>query len=56
MAGRKSEVEDMGREILEYPIDKLYTGHCTGMKAYRILKGVLGERLEYLPTGMSVEV
>jgi 7,8-dihydropterin-6-yl-methyl-4-(beta-D-ribofuranosyl)aminobenzene 5'-phosphate synthase len=56
MAGRKSELEDMGRQILEYPIDKLYTGHCTGMKAYRILKGVLGERLEYLPTGMSVEV
>jgi 7,8-dihydropterin-6-yl-methyl-4-(beta-D-ribofuranosyl)aminobenzene 5'-phosphate synthase len=56
MAGSKREVEDVGKEMVKYPIDKIYTGHCTGQKAYRVLKGVLGEKLEYLPTGGSVEV
>lgn len=56
MAGSKREVEDVGKQMLKYPIDKIYTGHCTGRKAYRVLKGVLGEKLEYLPTGGSVEV
>ena len=56
MAGSKREVEDIGKEILKYPIDKLYTGHCTGKKAYRVLKGVMGEKLEYFPTGSSIEV
>jgi 7,8-dihydropterin-6-yl-methyl-4-(beta-D-ribofuranosyl)aminobenzene 5'-phosphate synthase len=56
MSGRKREVEDIGKEILKYPIEKLYTGHCTGMKAYRILKGVLGDKLEHFPTGGRIEV
>ena len=56
MAGSKREVEGIGKEILKYPIDKLYTGHCTGMKAYRVLKGVMGEKLENFPTGSSIEV
>jgi 7,8-dihydropterin-6-yl-methyl-4-(beta-D-ribofuranosyl)aminobenzene 5'-phosphate synthase len=56
MAGSKREVEGIGKEMLKYPIDKLYTGHCTGMKAYRVLKGVLGEKLEHFPTGGSIEV
>ncbi len=56
MAGSKREVEGIAKEILKYPIDKLYTGHCTGMKAYQVLKGILGEKLEHFPTGSSVEV
>lgn len=56
MAGSKREVEGIGREMLRYPIERAYTGHCTGAKAYRVLKGVMGDKLEYLPTGSSVEV
>lgn len=56
MAGSKREVEGIGREMLRYPIERVYTGHCTGVKAYRVLKGVMGEKLEYLPTGSKVEV
>jgi len=56
MAGSKREVEGIGKEILRYPIEKAYTGHCTGAKAYRVLKRVMGEKLEYLPTGSSVEL
>jgi 7,8-dihydropterin-6-yl-methyl-4-(beta-D-ribofuranosyl)aminobenzene 5'-phosphate synthase len=56
MAGSKAEVEEVGREMLRYPIAKTYTGHCTGAKAYRVLKGVMGEKLAYVPTGSSVTV
>ena len=56
MAGSKREVENIGKEILKYPIVKLYTGHCTGMKAYQVLKGVLGDKLEHFPTGGRIEV
>jgi 7,8-dihydropterin-6-yl-methyl-4-(beta-D-ribofuranosyl)aminobenzene 5'-phosphate synthase len=56
MAGSPAEVESIGRELLKYPIEKAYTGHCTGARAYRILRGVMGEKLEYLPTGGQVEV
>lgn len=56
IGGTKKQIEEIGESMLNYPIDKLYTGHCTGMKAYNILKGVLGERLEYFPTGRSVSI
>ncbi len=56
MAGSKAEVEEIGREMLRYPIAKTYTGHCTGAKAYRILKGVMGDKLAYAPTGSTVTV
>lgn len=56
MAGSRREVEGIGRALQEYEIGMLYTGHCTGPKAYRVLKGVLGERLQFFPTGSSVEV
>jgi 7,8-dihydropterin-6-yl-methyl-4-(beta-D-ribofuranosyl)aminobenzene 5'-phosphate synthase len=54
MAGSRREVADIGREMLKYPIDSVYTGHCTGMKAYQILKRVMGEKLQHLPTGSEV--
>jgi 7,8-dihydropterin-6-yl-methyl-4-(beta-D-ribofuranosyl)aminobenzene 5'-phosphate synthase len=56
MAGSKADVEELGQTILKYPIEKIYTGHCTGLKAYRILKKVLGAKLEYLATGSKAEL
>ena len=54
VGGSKEEIKAIGQTLEIYPIDKLYTGHCTGMKAFGILKDVLGDRLEHLPTGRSV--
>ncbi len=56
MAGSRREVEALGEEMLKYSIEKVYTGHCTGAKAYRVLKRVMGDRLQYLPTNSQVEV
>jgi 7,8-dihydropterin-6-yl-methyl-4-(beta-D-ribofuranosyl)aminobenzene 5'-phosphate synthase len=54
MAGSKAEVREIGREMLRYPIAKTYTGHCTGARAYGVLKGVMGDKLAYAATGSSV--
>ncbi|MGF1689954.1 MBL fold metallo-hydrolase [Photobacterium kagoshimensis] len=56
IGGSKEDIRDIGRQLLTYPIDKLYTGHCTGMKAFGLLKEILGDKLEHLPTGRSVVV
>ena len=56
MAESKDDVQELGKTILKYPIEKVYTGHCTGIKAYRILKEVMGAKLEYFATGYKVEV
>lgn len=56
MAGSRAEVEELGRTLLKYPIEKVYTGHCTGNQAYRILKRVMGEKLEYFATGCMTEL
>ena len=54
MAGSKAEVRGIGEALLNYPIKRAYTGHCTGEQAYRVLKGVMAERLEYFSTGCEV--
>lgn len=49
------EVEALGRSLLELGIEKIYTGHCTGEQGFRVLKGVMGEKLELLRTGLQVK-
>ncbi len=56
MAGTRKEVEELGRALLRYPLGMVYTGHCTGKRAFRILKEVMGEKLEYLACGDRLEV
>jgi len=56
LGGSQSDVEELGRAILKYPIDKVYTCHCTGPKAYWILKELMGTKLEYFATGSKAEV
>jgi 7,8-dihydropterin-6-yl-methyl-4-(beta-D-ribofuranosyl)aminobenzene 5'-phosphate synthase len=55
MAGSKREVENIGRQTLSYPVQTIYSGHCTGQKAYGVLKGVMGEKLNPLHTGAILE-
>ena len=56
MAESRTNVENIGRKLLEYPIKKVYTGHCTGRKAYPILKNVMGNKVDYFATGDSMEL
>jgi 7,8-dihydropterin-6-yl-methyl-4-(beta-D-ribofuranosyl)aminobenzene 5'-phosphate synthase len=56
MAGSRREIEDIGRDILERSPGKVYTAHCTGPKAYRVLEGVMGDTLQPFHTGTVLEV
>jgi 7,8-dihydropterin-6-yl-methyl-4-(beta-D-ribofuranosyl)aminobenzene 5'-phosphate synthase len=56
MSASRREVEEIGRRIMALEPGKVYTGHCTGKKAYHALKQVMGETLEALPTGATVTV
>ncbi|MGD9332167.1 MAG: MBL fold metallo-hydrolase [Desulfobacterales bacterium] len=51
MASSRSEVEAIGRSVLNYPIDMTYTGHCTGAKGFEVLKSVMGDRIAAIQTG-----
>ena len=35
-------------------VEKIYTGHCTGEAAFRILREELGEQAVQLRTGMEI--
>lgn len=56
MAGSRAEVEQLALELGQHPIDRAYTGHCTGEKAYRVLRSILGDRLTSFPTGKVIEI
>jgi len=49
-----AEVERLAQEMVDYRIGKTYTMHCTGAKAYGIMKKVMGDRLEYLASGDQI--
>jgi 7,8-dihydropterin-6-yl-methyl-4-(beta-D-ribofuranosyl)aminobenzene 5'-phosphate synthase len=56
MAAPREEVEAIGRTMLELTAGPIFTGHCTGRKAYGVLAGVMGGALQPFSTGSSVEV
>ena len=56
MAASREEVEAIGRTILELTSGTVYTGHCTGRRAFGVLRGVMGSALQPFATGSSVEV
>lgn len=55
MSVSPAEAEDIAREMLDYGIKKTYTMHCTGPRAYAIMKNVMGDRLDYLASGDRVK-
>lgn len=56
MGGKLDEVKALGKRLYDLNVKHIYTGHCTGDPAYKILKEELGERLQYFSTGTIVEL
>jgi 7,8-dihydropterin-6-yl-methyl-4-(beta-D-ribofuranosyl)aminobenzene 5'-phosphate synthase len=56
MNTKAEEVESLGNRLVEFGVKHIYTCHCTGDPAYKILKKTLGERVEYFSTGTIVEL
>lgn len=49
-------VKKVAEGLLALPIEKTYSGHCTGIEAYEILKESMGDKIEYFPTGTVFDV
>ena len=49
-------IRTFAERLRELNVQKIYTGHCTGDRAYGILRDVLGERAEQMYTGLSIEI
>lgn len=56
MAASRGEVRAIGREVTARVDGTVFSGHCTGEKAFGILSEVMGDKLRPLRTGTSVEV
>lgn len=56
LADSKKSVTDLGRALQKLPVDRYWTGHCTGDRAFSLLKGVLGDRLEGMNTGARINI
>lgn len=52
----EDEVRNMAETLKKSTLQLIVTGHCTGDKAYKILKEVLGDRLEQLYVGKVTEI
>ena len=52
----REEVQAFANRVKDTGIEKVYTGHCTGEKSYRILKEHLGEKLEQFKVGLTIEI
>ncbi|MDI9437010.1 MAG: MBL fold metallo-hydrolase [Euryarchaeota archaeon] len=50
------ELDIMARKLMEYPIGRIYTGHCTGIRSYQFLKRIMGDRINYFATGSRVTI
>lgn len=49
-------VRALTTRIRETGIEKIYTGHCTGKRAFSILREELGEAVEQIYTGMEIVI
>ena len=53
---KDEKVRAFAERLRELDVQKIYTGHCTGARAYGILREVLGDRAEQMRCGMAIEV
>ena len=49
-------VKAFAERLRDLNVQKIYTGHCTGERAYELLHEVLGDKVEQMHTGMEIEV
>lgn len=48
-------VRAFAERLRELDVQKIYTGHCTGNRAFEILREVLGDRAEQMRCGLTIE-
>ncbi|MBQ6814820.1 MAG: MBL fold metallo-hydrolase [Lachnospiraceae bacterium] len=50
----EEEVQKMADYLIKSDLKKLYTGHCTGIPAFELIKKYMGDKVEYISTGMNI--
>lgn len=48
-------IKQTASELKNYKT-RYYTGHCTGESAFKIMKEILGEQIEYVRSGETIEI
>lgn len=49
-------IKALGKRLKDLNVAEIYTGHCTGNPALKLLKKELGDRIHYFSTGTVVEL
>lgn len=52
----EDRINQLLEEINASGMDVLYTGHCTGLEGYRLLKEKAGNRIQILVTGKNIQL
>lgn len=52
----RRKVRELGKRLLNDHIEKTYTCHCSGDRGYKILKSVMGDKIQYIQTGDILEI
>ncbi len=50
----EEEIKEIAEYLNSVGLQKLYTGHCTGEPAIKLLKKYLGDKVEVMSTGMRI--
>lgn len=56
LTASKEEIDVLVKKIIDANIEKVYTGHCTGEKAYKKLRYILGDKIQYIKTGTELHI
>jgi 7,8-dihydropterin-6-yl-methyl-4-(beta-D-ribofuranosyl)aminobenzene 5'-phosphate synthase len=56
LAESDASVRRVGEGLLERGVQMTWTGHCTGERAGQVLKGVMGDRMNLLRTGVIIDL
>ena len=54
-AAERETIEDTARALTRWPC-AFYTGHCTGLPAFELMKAIMGDQLTYVHCGGEVTV
>ena len=56
MSESERVVAGMGKAVLDCGVETTYTGHCTGRKAFEVLRGAMGDRVQEIHTGSRIDL
>jgi 7,8-dihydropterin-6-yl-methyl-4-(beta-D-ribofuranosyl)aminobenzene 5'-phosphate synthase len=56
MSESATTVGGIGRSVLDLGVETTWTGHCTGTKAFAVLRSTMGDRVREIHTGSRLEL